>query len=777
MGAAFTDNNCHKDRPTSAQYLVSSAIIVVLVASALFWCQTARAEVRFAAADSAFFHEMLTASLDSTAAATVHDLTLSFPDLQFQFKRGIIRRVIQAGGRITGLYFDGSGTAVAGISDRIEASWLDNKTEGEDGIERYTFHQLYCRCANWNELKFSQTPVFTPSTPAIPTSRLQRQLKEWFADCLISGLPDGRPAVTTPYVELFEDIAERHEPGCAYAVFGQLGSSTSSSRFYCYNPRKPEQINYNGWCRYSPRAIWPVMSNNPQNAVKPLWFDIEAVIKPSSQVVFHVEARYLVLDSALSSVYLHLAPEISMHGIDDRRGLSVTFWEYDNAGDTPGILLFLNREYTLGDTLALIFDYSGQPEKSSEQDTYSFPAHSCWFPTTPSFYIAAFDAKFICPIRWTVLASGRKIKEQSTTTQLHSYWVLPGGAPDFAFAFGTFTGKEYFFEGLPPVSMYTARETADSLDLRHTAAEILNILGYFRKVFGPYPFPGLTLLESPAAPTVFPAFVLLPPQVMNARQGDLAEVDRGNAIAGQWWGGLVRGHSNHDRWFIEGVADYFSALHILKSRKRNDLFSRVMHSLRDSIIAADAEFSQVPVWRGETGSSSFRRAKSAWIIHMLRVMMIDLGVSTDSRFMAMLRDFLEYYRGREVTTRDFQAQAELYYGDSLGWFFRQWVHGAEIPSFRWHYQTKNRGSEGYEVLLEVEQLGVGEEFAMPVPVTVTFPGRLPHRCRVQVSGKHTSIVLGPFSHKPETVNFNDFDGVLTRPAPSSLPIADTDRTP
>src|SRR5439155_24152422 len=46
--------------------------------------------------------------------------------------------------------------------------------------------------------------------------------------------------------------------------------------------------------------------------------------------------------------------------------------------------------------------------------------------------------------------------------------------------------------------------------------------------------------------------------------------------------------------------------------------------------------------------------KGAWVVHMLRNLMLDLRTMNEDRFRAMMQDFYLQYRGRRASTRDFQ---------------------------------------------------------------------------------------------------------------------------
>ena len=50
--------------------------------------------------------------------------------------------------------------------------------------------------------------------------------------------------------------------------------------------------------------------------------------------------------------------------------------------------------------------------------------------------------------------------------------------------------------------------------------------------------------------------------------------------------------------------------------------------------------------------------KGAWVIHMLRILMLDLKTMSDDRFTGIMRDFYLKYEGRRASTEDFRKLVE-----------------------------------------------------------------------------------------------------------------------
>ena len=86
-------------------------------------------------------------------------------------------------------------------------------------------------------------------------------------------------------------------------------------------------------------------------------------------------------------------------------------------------------------------------------------------------------------------------------------------------------------------------------------------------------------------------------------------------------------------------------------------------------------------------------SRGTWLIHMLRCMLRDASRTPekpdgdDTTFLALLRNIVDRYQGKEITNTDFQQAIEavlpqpLWFEDrkSLEWFFDGWVNGTAFP--------------------------------------------------------------------------------------------------
>jgi aminopeptidase N len=150
--------------------------------------------------------------------------------------------------------------------------------------------------------------------------------------------------------------------------------------------------------------------------------------------------------------------------------------------------------------------------------------------------------------------------------------------------------------------------------------------------------------------------------------------------------------------------------------------------------------------------------KGAWVLHMLRNMMLDLRTMNEDAFKAMLKDFYESYRGRRASTEDFRAVVERHVKRPMDWFFRQWVYGTGVPSYAFAWTAEPQAGGKHTLRIRVRQTDVPDDFAMVVPLSIEFAdGRA--MVRVIVKGPLTEATLN-LPEAPTRVELNPLESVL-----------------
>ncbi|HSG38575.1 MAG TPA: M1 family aminopeptidase, partial [Thermoanaerobaculia bacterium] len=169
-------------------------------------------------------------------------------------------------------------------------------------------------------------------------------------------------------------------------------------------------------------------------------------------------------------------------------------------------------------------------------------------------------------------------------------------------------------------------------------------------------------------------------------------------LAHQWFGDLVTSESWDNIWLNEGFADYFTALWLGDAYGKED-FAWEMDDLRQGYLREDKGDYRRPIaTRRYTDPLRMFDAhtynKGALVLHMAHFLMGDEG------WWKGVREYLDRYKDRTVTTADLQSAFEEASGASLGPLLDQYVHGAGHPELkvRWEHDA-----EGGLVRLEIQQ--------------------------------------------------------------------------
>jgi aminopeptidase N len=160
-------------------------------------------------------------------------------------------------------------------------------------------------------------------------------------------------------------------------------------------------------------------------------------------------------------------------------------------------------------------------------------------------------------------------------------------------------------------------------------------------------------------------------------------------------------------------------------------------------------------WRGNYELSTYE--KGAWVVHMLRNMLLDTGTMSEDRFLGVMRDFYQTYRGKRATTEDFQRVVERHVGQPMDWFFNEWVYGNEIPTYTFSWDATH-DSAGVAAKIRVRQSDVSAGFTMFVPLLIKFD-QGEALVRLLVRGPTTDLTLR-LPAEPTSMQLNPLESVL-----------------
>ncbi len=413
-------------------------------------------------------------------------------------------------------------------------------------------------------------------------------------------------------------------------------------------------------------------------------------------------------------------------------------------------------------------------------DWFFIESSGAWYPRTGTRAPALFDLQFRSPTRYPLVSVGELVELREEGDVTVSRWVTSEPVRNATFNLGIFETHEVEIDGAPPVTLLVSEAGHRDLSrwlMRHrgmkeeVGADIANSLKFFQSVFGDAPRKRFYASEIPyARGESFPGMIQLSWTTfqMTRRQGE-DEVFRAHEVAHQWWGIGVDFRSYHDQWLSEGFSQFAGLWYLQTVHRDNEKYFSMLRRWREEIVDDRRGRDPAgPIWLGHRATTGAGLVgyglvvynKAAWVLHMLRVLMLDLQTVNEDGFKAMLRDFYATYAGRQASTEQFRRVVERHTRRDMTWFFDQWVYGTAVPTYRVSHRVESVPDGSYRVRLRVRQENTPDDFEMYVPVSVQLDGNQWARLRVHVKGPVTELDLPLMPSEPRRLVFNDIEGVL-----------------
>jgi hypothetical protein len=447
--------------------------------------------------------------------------------------------------------------------------------------------------------------------------------------------------------------------------------------------------------------------------------------------------------------------------------------------ESPLLWVKLDRQIRPGDTRTLRLHYHGDLI-DRYVDFFRIKSSVAWYPRSlEGRSLATFDLTFNTGFQYLLASVGDKVDSSRADRAVRSRWVTPGRIRNASFNLGLFEGYDVQEGGAPPVTVMISEEAHKKLAKQYAqqskmrervGADVSKSLKFFQEMYGPTPVRRFYATEIPDYHgEAFPGMVHLSwVTFQNTAEEGWDQVFRAHEVAHQWWGIGVDYASYHDQWLSEGFATFSGLWYLQKLRGNNEQYFDILRRWKSSILLRGAE--PGPIWLGyrvfatrDDDLDDYQTIvyrKGAWVVHMLRVLMLDLKTMNEDRFAGTLKDFYRKYEGRRASTEDFRKVVEKHAGVDMGWFFDQFVYGAGIPTYRVAHRAEKTADGQWKMKLRVRQENVPESFRMYVPVTLDLGKKQLARFRVKVEGPLTELELPPVPAEPKKVTFNDLEGVL-----------------
>ncbi len=388
------------------------------------------------------------------------------------------------------------------------------------------------------------------------------------------------------------------------------------------------------------------------------------------------------------------------------------------------LILTFTPALSPGDKVAVTFDYEGQPLYL--YDEFVEVTEGSLYPILVSPFgdysanLARVTLKLTAPGGYNIAATGKLLSRDGSTLT----WDSEVPVPWVAIAGGRkHTVRDKTVHGLP-MQFYVPPGEDRNLD--KLADFTGRAVDFYSKLLYPFPYSELRVVSLfiVGGGIGYPAFLLIDDRAFrNTFTGDrnrdsflfhlMAHETAHSYVPSQT---VPKGVGFI--WLSEGFAEYLSLMAV-EALLGPNAFKRELQQERDDYAAVAGK-------PGEPSIASITFAnyhgpaveviynKGALVLHMLR------GLMGDELFTKGLAAYFSTFRGRAARLSDFQDAMSQAAGQSLDWFFRQWIDERVLPDYTVAQVKSSPTAEGaIQTAATVRNLGTGQ---MPVEVGFTVDG-------------------------------------------------------
>ena len=461
----------------------------------------------------------------------------------------------------------------------------------------------------------------------------------------------------------------------------------------------------------------------------------------------------------------------------------------------PWVTVTLPRTVPAGEHFILELAYEGELVKRLRQShDFLLKDTLFWRPRHPDSRTSRLDLTFRVPERYQVVSAGTLREERVDDDTRIMRWVTSEPVRSMAFHYGRFDVTEVERDG-PAVTVYANDNHLGFApgNREKTVGDLTDSMRLYTEYFGPFPFESLHVTETPTrSGQAFPGLLLLSYETFGDMHTGESELFRAHEVAHQWWGSAIDWESYRDQWMTEGFAQYAAALYTLHGLEKPDQFEDMLDAWRLDVLGegqvgqgiglrhygfrpevlrrSDGHNSGALVvgYRLNSTKTPFDHRvlvyeKGAYVLHMLRSMLLEVATGDDERFRELMRTYAVDHVGGIMSTRSFEAAVERAFGEPMDWFFDQWVYGVEVPTYRPDLEVSPVVDSPSPFVLHgrIRQDDVSDGFRMPVPIRLTFDDHPPITHRIWVDADEVMVELA-LPARPTRVEFNYQQAVLAK---------------
>jgi hypothetical protein len=733
------------------------------------------------------FQQLMDLTPDANRVSNVNNFSFKRDVATFELHEGTMYLLSPVRNRTTAAIFVGDGTVTITPPTSIEQKQLYRFYKRK--ILEKDFKILFLIFADSTLKEFQKHYSFGEAN-------IKSNIKYYIDKCLEYLSDEKDRYFDTSIMKTFLD---NQSNGLFYAHFS---GKTSDPMFFKIDPYEIEEIRIlhraetssfykipEVVCQYHKKEDYLSnrnLENESKDLIKVFQYRIESTIEDNLYFSANAEIEFTALEPNQNWIYFDLYKEMSVDYVLWDSGEPAIFYKKD---DNPVLWIRCDSTLKVHDVKKINLFYRGNLiDRNLEGWIYIKSSHY-WYPRYGVRKPAMFDLTFHTPKDFTFISVGDKISSEELDRVITTKWTTQKPIHNASFNLGYY--KEYKIEDerIPPITVYMAEGGHQSIAQilseqgiasgrnmeKQVGADVANSIAFYQHLFGECPVKQFYATETPYMHGLaFPGLIHLSWATFQASD-DMGynEIFRGHEVAHQWWGIGVDFKTYHDQWLSEGFSEYAGLWYMQSVLKNNKKFFNILKEYRKEIFnnrkyLFSSGQEAGPVYLGYRTSSSKTEGdynlivykKGAWILHMLRNMLIDLQTMNEDRFINLLHDFYNTYRGKLASTEDFQKVVEKHIGIDMAWFFRQWVYGTDLPKYKFSYKV-NKTKEGkYQVRCRVVQEEVPEDFKMFVNFFIDFGKDMYARIRIMIDKPITEFDLPILPMEPKKIVFNDLESVL-----------------
>jgi hypothetical protein len=532
------------------------------------------------------------------------------------------------------------------------------------------------------------------------------------------------------------------------------------------------------------------------------WIDIahhtlQAEISQGAELTGTAQTTFVSMVAGLAVVPLSLFPTLRVSAVTDDAGTPLNFVQ-ESKDEDADFWVVLPKPLAKGERFTVRTTYKGKDAVTAEGNDNFYPvARSNWYPNNLGIKdYATYDITLSVHKRMRIVATGDFVEERVEGDDYISRWKTDYPLSVAGFNLGLFKRDEakvgdYTVVALAntlssnmitslsrqlPIGSY---DTASANRLALSEAQLS--MQIFSDYFGPLSLKQVHITQQTACNygQAWPGVIYIPtcyywsPTIrhqLGFRQniGGYWDSVASHEVGHLWWGHAVGWNSYRDQWISEGFASFAASLFLQAAYpKEPETFGKYWKAMLDQLTQKNAQgFRPIdagPLTQGyrldsgRTGAitANLIYPKGAYVLHMLRMMMWNRE-SADAKFKAMLRDFIAAHRNQPITTEDFKSTVERHMlpemnldGDgTMNWFFRQYVYGTALPTYKLEQAVSSSGGQTV-VNLKLTQSNVSDGFKMLVPLYVEMTdGRVVRLGSATMIGNKTIEQQVPLGNLP-----------------------------